>query len=77
MLNGNGSHGSKVRLTLVRLNPLLYEIPVHNSRRVRMPVGARRELRLNVMIDQVSDQRMHRLAIAIRVNLRSKPIYGI
>ena len=78
MLNGNGSHGSKVRLTPVRLNPLLHEIPVHNSRRVRMPVGIWRELRLNIMIDQVRDQkRMHGLAIAIRINLHSQPVHGI
>jgi hypothetical protein len=30
------------------------------------------------MIDQVGDQkRMHRLAIAIRVNLHSEPVYGV
>src|ERR1019366_163679 len=78
MLNGDGSYGSKTHLSPMRLNPLLHEIPVRNSRRVRMPVGIWRELRLHIMIDQVRDQkRMHRLAIAIHVNLHSEPVYGI
>src|SRR5271157_3434862 len=78
MLNGNSSYGSKTHLSPVRLNPLLHEITVRNSRRVRMPVGIWRELRLHIMIDHVRDQkRMHRSAIAIRINLHSQPVYGI
>src|ERR1039458_6475587 len=78
MLNGNGSYGSKTHFSPVRLNPLLHEITVCNSRRVRMPVGIWRELRLHIMIDHVRDQkRMHRPAIAIRINLHSQPVYGV
>src|SRR5271166_643111 len=78
MLNCHGSYGSKTHLSPVRLNPLLHEIPVRNSRSVRMPVGIWRELRVHVMIDQVRDQkRMHRPAIAIRINLHSEPVHGI
>src|SRR5271166_6714347 len=78
MLNSNGSYGSKTHLSPAWLNPLLHEITVRNSRSVRMPVGIWRELRLHIMINHVRDQkRMHRPAIAIRINLHSQPVYGI
>src|SRR5271157_5817120 len=78
MLNCHGSYRTKTHLSPVWPNPLHHEIPVHDSRSVRMPVGIWRELRLHIMIDQVRDQkRMHRLAIGIRVNLHSEPVYGI
>ena len=68
----------KTHFSPVRLNPLLHEIPVRNSRSVRMPVGIWRELRPHIMIDHVRDQkRMHRPAIAIRINLHSQPVYGV
>ena len=51
---------------------------LYTIRLARVPVGIGRELRLQIMVDQVRDQnRMHGSAIAVRIDLHSQPIHGL